>query len=147
MARMTDEEAGAETTLKFIVGITFVLIGGFLFLYVHKLKRDCTEQTEGTVDNSFATLTKGSYSAPYPLFTYKVNDLKYFIASNPQFKPREGSKVMVFYDPQNPKKHYVAESIIMKLAGMAGALVVIFGIAILLSIFIDFNSIINKEVQ
>ena len=100
----------------FLVGLLIFGIGAFILWRQRKLKKECTAQVPGVVSDQHheTTYKKGRRrDRYYPIFKYTVEDVEYIQKSNIGTSNRNvlavGENVTVFYDPSNPKRHYVLE--------------------------------------
>ena len=97
----------ALSVIFLILGLCFTGIAIYEYSKINKLTRDCVSRTIGTVDS---TDIKWQGGASFPLFSFLANGKKYLISHKRGGEVREGSTVTVYYDPANPKRHYVAEN-------------------------------------
>jgi hypothetical protein len=127
-----------------LFGAVFAGLGAFLALKHQKLKKVCTAQTEGYVQDIVQELSHSSNHGSetsttmnYPVFAYSVNGAQHVKKSSTgsvRTKLSVGQKVTVFYNPQDASQHYVLEDKANASSGIvfaiAGVVIMILGIVV-----------------
>ncbi|MDR1642978.1 MAG: DUF3592 domain-containing protein [Clostridiales bacterium] len=131
--------------LIFVFGVAFAGMGVFFTLKHQKLKKICTAQTDGYVQDivqeesrsSNDDGTETSTTMHYPVFAYSVNGSQHVKRSSTgsaRTKLVIGQKVTVFYNPEEPGQHYVLEDKASSTSGIvfmiAGVVIMILGIVV-----------------
>ena len=90
-----------------LFGLFIAVVSGFLLLLKIRRKKVCTAQVQGIVTASILRLSRGKnkkifdYHATYK---YSVDGVEY--VDSVKRKYAEGQRVIVYYDPSNPKRNY-----------------------------------------
>ena len=96
----------------FLLGLLFMVLGGYLWWHGKELKRLCTEQTRGVVvDEGRSRDFKRKNETYIPKVSYSVLGVEYTKqkGTGNTRKVSMGQSVTVFYDPANPQRSYVVE--------------------------------------
>ena len=100
----------AEHFVVLLFGMLFAAAGVGVFFSTNRLKKACTESAEGTVIRYEARGTNRGRSY-FMTFSYTVNDVKYVQTNSGDAfrKHKEGDKIQVYYNPDNPDQFYIKE--------------------------------------
>jgi hypothetical protein len=116
-------------TLFVLVSLILIINGMLKWLRGNKLRRHCTSQTNGIIENS-----NGKTEYTVPLFIYTVDGVKYSINRGIKFKVEES--IAIFYNPYEPSEHYEASK---KPSFTSGFFSMIMGVLLLLLFYLFQN--------
>ena len=101
-----------EYLIVILFGLFFAAAGVGVLLWTIRQKKVCSESTEGTVIG-YETRRASKGGRTYCLiFSYTVDGVNYVQTNNSGDafrKHKEGAKIQVFYNPDNPDQFYIKE--------------------------------------
>jgi len=99
--------------LALIIGILFIAIGIFMYIKNDNLVKNCTVETQATVEDMKQEFSSDSDTTGYiyyPIIEYKVGENTVRVtmdkgSSTPQYNI--GEKITILYNPNNTKEYIV----------------------------------------